>query len=106
MPSRHKKRQKDIPGRSLKKPLGVIVGASLLIWLLFFDSHSLVSRIQWYQEYKSLEVQNAHLQYEIDLLEAELARGLSDEAVERIAREEFGMRRDNETVYPVINDDD
>ena len=106
MPSSHKKGQSVDNSRSLKRPLGIIVGASLIIWLLFFDSHSLVSRIQWYQEYRNLAAQNARLQEEIDVLEAELAKGLSDESVERIAREDFGMRRENETVYPVIKDDD
>lgn len=106
MPSSRKKGKKEDSSRSLKRPLGIIVGASLIVWLLFFDSHSLVSRIQWYQEYRSLNVQNAELQQEIDLLEAELAKGLSDDAVERIAREQFGMRHENETVYPVVKDND
>ena len=82
------------------------MGAGLLVWLLFFDSHSLISRLQWYQEYKTLEVQNEQLRNEIARLESELAKGLSDEAVEKIAREQFGMRKKNETVYPVVSDTD
>ena len=81
-------------------------GAILLIgWLTFFDSHSLVKRVAWYAERSELQEENARLRAEISHLEEELGKGLSDEAVERIAREEYGMRRPDETVYPVRRTD-
>jgi cell division protein FtsB len=71
------------------------------VWFLFFDSHSLVQRGQYYAEARELRAENAALQAEIDRLEAQLDAGLSDDLVEAIAREQYGMRHPGETVYPV-----
>lgn len=73
----------------------------LAVWLAFFDSHSLFKRITWHREYTELREENARLSTEIERLGREIGRGLSDEAVEKIAREEYGMRRPGEKVYRV-----
>jgi len=77
---------------------GLAVGG---VWFLFFDSHSLVQRGQYYAEARQLQAENADLQAEIDRLEAQLDAGISDALVEAVAREQYGMRRPDETVYPV-----
>ena len=77
---------------------GLTVGA---VWFLFFDSHSLLRRGQYYAEARALAEENAELQNQIDRLDAQLDAGLSDEIVETVAREQYGMRRSGETVYPV-----
>ena len=71
------------------------------VWLTFFDSHSLIKRLGWHREHAQLVEENAHLHIEIERLEKEVSKGLSDEVVERIAREEYGMRRPGEKVYRV-----
>jgi cell division protein FtsB len=78
--------------------VGLTVGA---VWFLFFDSHSLLRRGHYYTEARALANENAELQAQIDRLEAQLDAGLSDELVEAVAREQYGMRRPGETVYPV-----
>jgi cell division protein FtsB len=78
--------------------LGLAVGG---VWFLFFDSYSLVRRVHYYTDYRDLAEENAHLQAEIDRLQTQLDAGLSDEVVEAVAREQYGMRRPGETVYPV-----
>lgn len=70
-------------------------------WLMFIDSHSVMNRIQWYQEHQQLTEENEALQMRINELEEELSDDLSDELIERIAREEYGMQRPDETVYRV-----
>lgn len=87
--------------RRLRNRLFAAAAVLLLVWLTFFDSHSLVKRVTWHHEVQELREENEHLTGEIDRLEREVRQGLSDQAVERIAREEFGMRRPGETVYRI-----
>lgn len=84
-------------GRWLLAGLAVL----LLLWITFFDSHSLLRRYSWHAEHERLQQENARLEAQIDELQKQLARPLSDETVERIAREEYGMSRPGETVYRV-----
>jgi cell division protein FtsB len=82
------------------------IGSFLVMWILFFDSHSVYSRIQMSREHAQLEKSNEQLKVRIAELEKELARPLSDEEIERLGREEYGMVRDGEKSYPVIDKDE
>lgn len=75
--------------------------AFLLFWFLFLDSHSLFSRVQWHREKSNLHSENELLRSQIADLQDKLSRPLSDEEIERIAREHYGMTRPGEVVYPV-----
>jgi cell division protein FtsB len=88
------------PGKKLRRR--IVVGAVSLafIWIAFFDSHSLQNRIGWWKERNELIDENEALRSRIEAIEASLEQGLSDHDVERIAREQYGMRRPGETVYP------
>lgn len=85
----------------LRKPLLWIAGLILGGWILFFDSHSLLKRMTWYHEYRQLSTENEMLAAEIAHLESTLTQPLSDEVIEQIAREQYGMRKPGETVYRV-----
>jgi cell division protein FtsB len=81
-----------------------LIGGALgvgFVWICFFDSHSLLRRYQWHQEHDALTKENQQLRQKIDRLQEKLDEPLSDETVERIAREEYGMKRAGETVYRV-----
>lgn len=83
----------------------VVIAASaiaVIIWFVFFDSYSLIMRIQLHSEKARLQNQNERLREEISLLDEKLSRPLTDKEVERIAREEYHMSRKGETVYPVV----
>lgn len=71
------------------------------VWLMFFDSHSLIKRVSWHHEYVQLLEENAALEEQIKALEERMEQGISDEMVEQIAREQYGMQRPGETVYRV-----
>ena len=79
----------------------IVVASVVLIWLTFFDSHSIARRISWHRELSQLEVENERLREEIEGLESELEKGLSDESVEKIAREHYHMKKPGETVHQV-----
>ncbi len=91
----------DAPRRRLQGPLIVVMVLLAALWFTFFDSHSLVKRVRWHQEVARLAEENEALQQQIEILEARLAEPVPDEVIEKIAREEYGMRRPGETVYRV-----
>lgn len=72
-----------------------------LLWVAFFDSHSLLTRYRITQERDRLLEENAALKARIEQLEADLERVDSDEMVERVAREQYGMRKEGETIHRV-----
>jgi cell division protein FtsB len=79
--------------------LGALVG-----WLAFFDSHSLLRRASYTHQLHVLQAENEQLRTENATLQRHLAAGLSSATVERVAREQYGMRRPGETVYPVATE--
>lgn len=82
---------------------GVLV--ALFAWIGFFDSHSLLKRYQWHQEHEELTQENEELRRKNERLRKQLDRPLTDSLVERLAREEYGMKRPGETVYRVQKDE-
>ena len=78
-----------------------LAAAVVILWTGFLDSHSLPQRYVWHGEAETLRTENQVLTDEIDRLQSELETDLTDEEVERIAREQYGMQRDGETVHPV-----
>jgi cell division protein FtsB len=84
---------------SILRWLAAGLATLLLIWITFFDSHSLLRRYQWHQELERLTKENQRLREDIRRLESQIDQPLSDETVEEIAREEYGMKRPGETVY-------
>lgn len=73
----------------------------ITLWLSFLDSHSIFRRVSWHLELRNLSSRNQELQLEIESLERALTISQADAVVERVAREQYGMRRPGETVYRV-----
>ncbi len=78
--------------------------ALVIIWVLFFDSHSILTRIQLMAERSELQADNEVLKARVAELEEKLGRPLTDWDIEELAREGYGMSREGETVYPVIEE--
>jgi cell division protein FtsB len=85
------------PGRWL-----LLAAAGLaLVWVAFFDSHSIRKRLRFHQQHAALTTENDSLRRRIEALQRKLKHPPADSTVERIAREEYGMKRPGETVYRV-----
>jgi len=97
-------RFQQLPRRIWKWVL-ILIGAFILTWISFLDSHSLLSRVQMYREKSRVEQDTTLLRARIRELEKLLARPLTDEEVERIAREDYGMTKSGEKVYPITRDE-
>ena len=74
---------------------------ALAVWLGFFDSHSIYRRMTWQRDVRELQAENARLEQEIAELKTLVEEAGGNEVIERIAREQYGMRRPGETVYRV-----
>lgn len=90
---------RDEPNKNLRRWIIGGILCAVLVWIAFFDSHSLLRRYQWHQDRDQLATENQQLREEIERLRRQLDRPLTDSLVERIAREEYGMKRPGETVY-------
>ena len=89
----------------LRRRLLLVGLVALIGWLAFFDSHSLVRRVGYYHELRQISAENERLKAENIELAEQVNEGLSDEMTERVAREQYGMRRPGETVYRLEEDD-
>ena len=83
----------------LRRRLLLVGLVGLIGWLAFFDSHSLVRRVGYYHELRQISAENEQLKAENIELAEHVDEGLSDKMAERVAREQYGMRRPGETVY-------
>lgn len=83
-----------------KKAIWIAFGL-VFIWVGFFDSHSIYKRLSWHREAQLIEAENLELQREIERLDRQLEVDVSDEIIEQLAREQYGMRKEGETVYPI-----
>jgi len=92
----------DAPAaRPLLRRLAWIGIALALVWVAFLDGHSLAKRAGYAAERAALRAEVETLRAENETLAERVAVGLSDDLIEAVAREQYGMRRSGETVYPV-----
>jgi cell division protein DivIC len=80
----------------------VITGAAFLVWMIFFDQNNWSSQQARNQQLESTEANIDWLNKEIATMEKEHDALINDPAyLERFAREQYKMKRDNEDVYIV-----
>ena len=87
--------------RSLRKRALWIAFGIAFIWVGFFDSHSIYKRLSWHTESHKIATENLELQRKIEDLDRQLEVDVSDDVIEQLAREQYGMRKEGETVYPL-----
>jgi cell division protein FtsB len=79
-----------------------ILVAFLLLWIGFLDNYSLWARYQLSREKSDLESRIEQLREETKELEGIIEALQNDPAyLEKVAREEYGMRKPGETVYQI-----
>jgi len=81
----------------------VLTALVFLVWLVFFDRHNLVTQFKLKQELTSLEKEKQYYKTQAVAVEAE-AKSLftSPEKLEKFAREEYFMKKDNEEVFVIV----
>lgn len=90
------------PLRWRKSFLLMILGGFIFVWFAFIDTYSLWTRYELSQRKDELKQKTEQLEAETARLKQQIQDLKSDPALlERIAREEYGMKKEGETVYKV-----
>jgi cell division protein FtsB len=78
----------------------LVVGGAALVWMLFFDRYNVVERLETHNRIKQLEADLNFYQAEKQRIEE--TRSVlenSPEELEKYAREEFRMKKENEDLF-------
>lgn len=87
-----------IPSVLKNKYLLTIIGFT--IWMLFIDRNDFLTQIGRYQKLSELKTNTSYYIKKIDAAKTELEKRKSDpSAYERIAREKYYMKKDNEDIF-------
>ncbi len=83
----------------------VLASLFFVVWLVFFDQNNLIDRVIAMNRYRSMQKQK---EYYIDKIKVD-SRKLKElrtdrENLEKFAREQYYMKRDNEDVFIVVDE--
>lgn len=87
------------------KNIFVIIFVIFAIWMLFFDANSLLIHNELNQEINDLNDEKEFYINEIEKDNKELKKLSTEEGLEKFAREEYYMKRENEEIYIIEYED-
>jgi len=80
-------------------------GLIFIVWMLFFDQNNLIDRFSLAARIKDLEKQKEHYQQQILENRTKMEELRSNhENLEKFAREEYLMKKDDEELFIIIED--
>lgn len=83
----------------------IITIAVFAVWMLFFDQNNVVDQLKMSAEIRQLEADRAYFLEEIDKDSTRLHELTTDkDNLEKFAREQYLMKKDNEDVFVVVED--
>ena len=85
----------------------VLTGTGFLVWMLFFDNQDLITtHIRQRQELERLEASRSYYNIETRTISGELKMLETDPALlEKYAREKYRMKRDNEDLFIIADEE-
>ncbi len=87
-----------IPAFLKNKYLLTLIGFA--VWMLFFDRNDFISQFSRYKKLSELETNTSYFNRKIEAAKTELEKRKTDpSAYERIAREKYYMKKDNEDIF-------
>lgn len=90
------------PLRWRKSFLFIVLGGFIIVWFAFIDTYSLWTRFTLSQQKADLKEKTERLKAETAELKQKIEDLKNDPALlERIAREEYGMKKEGEKVYKI-----
>ena len=83
----------------------IIILTIFIVWMLFFDAHSLLFHYELNEDMDDLEYQKEHYKNEM-AKDAKAIKELStEEGIERTARETYNMKKPNEDIFIIEYED-
>ena len=84
---------------NLLKKTYVIIIVFFVIWMIFFDTNSVLMHFELNQKIKKLENQKNYYRKEIKKDKASINEIKSDSGIEKYAREKLFMKKENEEIF-------
>lgn len=89
-----------------KSVLVILLSTFVLVWFSFVDSYSIYTRWSLHERKDFLKARTEALRAETELLKQKIESLNENTALlEKIAREQYGMRKPGETVYKIRRED-
>ena len=90
---------------SLVTNVYILVLTAFVVWMVFFDTNSLLIHLELRKQIQTLEKQQEFLRNEIEK-DKKIIEKLSDEKeLEKFAREEYYLKKKNEEIYLIEYED-
>ncbi|MEN3322882.1 septum formation initiator family protein [Mariniflexile soesokkakense] len=83
----------------------ILILAVFLVWMLFFDANSWLIHHELNTDIDALESEKEYYQKEIEKDNKAIKTLSTEEGLEKFAREEYYMKRDNEEIYIIEYED-
>ena len=77
----------------------VIIILFFVVWMVFFDSNSTLVHLELNEQINDLKKETQYFKNEIKKDNKEISKIQSDSGLEKYAREELFMKRDNEDIF-------
>ena len=77
----------------------VIILLFFIVWMVFFDSNSTLVHLELNEQINDLKKETQYFKNEIKKDNKELSKIQSDSGLEKYAREELFMKKDNEDIF-------
>jgi hypothetical protein len=78
----------------------LLATAAFAVWMVFFDRNDLLTQFDRFKKLKELEESNSYYTLKINEAKEELEKRETDPAAfERVGREKYYMKRQNEDVF-------
>jgi len=84
----------------------VLVTLAFIVWILFFDNNNLISQFKLTRKLTNMEKQKEYYLEEIEKNQQEIESLTTDTtSLEKYAREKHLMKKDNEDIYIIIEEE-
>ncbi len=87
------------------KNIFVIIFIVFAVWMLFIDSNSLLIHHELNEDINDLEDEKEYYNKEIEKDKKAIKELSTDEGIEKLAREKYYMKKDNEDIYIIEYED-